>query len=261
MVTHQATHKVTKDGGRGRNRTYNLLIKSQLLCQLSYAPTANGKVGTNFDYSIGSTRFCARLFGRKSSERLPSFTMTVQLSGLRRVWVFWRRDFMRWNKTVLATLLAGVIISAALAQNATAQIPVRRPSTGTGPTTRAPRQEPCWEVAGVSRSALQQRRGIAQQARHEVEAVCANSSLSIQQRRQQMQQIHQRERQEIEGIISPAQQDAMRTCQEQRHGGGHGGGGHLGGGHGGPCGEMTVGHKAHPMEEDEMPANEAAKPN
>jgi hypothetical protein len=26
------------DGERGRNRTYNLLIKSQLLCQLSYAP-------------------------------------------------------------------------------------------------------------------------------------------------------------------------------------------------------------------------------
>ena len=29
-------------GERGRNRTYNLLIKSQLLCQLSYAPAANG---------------------------------------------------------------------------------------------------------------------------------------------------------------------------------------------------------------------------
>ena len=27
------------DGERGRNRTYNLLIKSQLLCQLSYAPS------------------------------------------------------------------------------------------------------------------------------------------------------------------------------------------------------------------------------
>jgi hypothetical protein len=26
------------DGERGRNRTFNLLIKSQLLCQLSYAP-------------------------------------------------------------------------------------------------------------------------------------------------------------------------------------------------------------------------------
>src|ERR1041385_4425275 len=30
------------DGERGRNRTFNLLIKSQLLCQLSYAPTAEG---------------------------------------------------------------------------------------------------------------------------------------------------------------------------------------------------------------------------
>ena len=49
------------DGERGRNRTYNLLIKSQLLCQLSYAPTANGTVGTNFDYSIGLALFCSRL--------------------------------------------------------------------------------------------------------------------------------------------------------------------------------------------------------
>ena len=29
---------VVEDGERGRNRTFNLLIKSQLLCQLSYAP-------------------------------------------------------------------------------------------------------------------------------------------------------------------------------------------------------------------------------
>src|SRR5580658_11155831 len=41
-----------KSGERGRNRTFNLLIKSQLLCQLSYAPIANGKVRTNFDYTI-----------------------------------------------------------------------------------------------------------------------------------------------------------------------------------------------------------------
>ena len=33
-------------GERGRNRTYNLLIKSQLLCQLSYAPFEDSaKVG------------------------------------------------------------------------------------------------------------------------------------------------------------------------------------------------------------------------
>jgi hypothetical protein len=52
----QAIVDAGDSGERGRNRTYNLLIKSQLLCQLSYAPTASGKVGTNFDYTI---RFCA----------------------------------------------------------------------------------------------------------------------------------------------------------------------------------------------------------
>ena len=166
---------------------------------------------------------------------------------------------MSWNKTVLSALLAGIILSAALAENATAQVPIRtRPSTAPGTTTR-PRLEPCWEVAGVSKSAIQQRRAIAQQARQQVEAVCANSSLSMQQKRQQIQQIHQRERQEIDAIITPAQQEAMRSCQEQRNGG-HGGG-HVGGGHGGPCGEMSVGHKPHPMEEDETPPNETAKPN
>ncbi len=48
-----------RSGERGRNRTYNLLIKSQLLCQLSYAPTACGKVGTNFDYTIRFAPSCA----------------------------------------------------------------------------------------------------------------------------------------------------------------------------------------------------------
>jgi hypothetical protein len=32
---------IEKNGERGRNRTFNLLIKSQLLCQLSYAPIQN----------------------------------------------------------------------------------------------------------------------------------------------------------------------------------------------------------------------------
>ena len=167
---------------------------------------------------------------------------------------------MSWNKTVLSALLAGIILSA-LPENATAQVPTRtRPSTAPG-TTKRPRLEPCWEVAGVSKSAIQQRRMITQQTRQEVEAVCANSSLSIQQKRQQIQQIRQRERQEIEALITPAQQEAIRSCQEGRNGG-HSGGGHVGGGHGGPCGEMSHGHKPNPQHrEDETPSNETAKPN
>ena len=55
LVTHRVTHPHKRaadrygriyrsfyglSGERGRNRTFNLLIKSQLLCQLSYAPAA-----------------------------------------------------------------------------------------------------------------------------------------------------------------------------------------------------------------------------
>jgi Spy/CpxP family protein refolding chaperone len=167
---------------------------------------------------------------------------------------------MSWSTTVLSGLLAGIILSAALANNATAQVPIRTgPHTASGPSAKPARVEPCWEVAGVSKSAMQQRRAITQQARQEVEAVCANSSLSMQQQRQQIQQIHQRERQQIDGIITPAQQEAMRSCQQERNAGR--GGGHVGGGHGGPCGEMSVGHKPNPQQEEETPPNEAPKPN
>src|SRR6266496_2022349 len=50
-----------KDGERGRNRTYNLLIKSQLLCQLSYAPTVGNLAGRTIkNYNIWSGLFAAR---------------------------------------------------------------------------------------------------------------------------------------------------------------------------------------------------------
>ena len=73
--------------------------------------------------------------------------------------------------------------------------------------------------------------------------------------------LSERERQEIEAVITPAQQETMRSCQEGRNGG-HVGGGHIGGGHGGPCGEMPLGHKPNPQHgEDEAPPNGTAKPN
>ena len=41
LKTAQTDRKVSKSlksGGRGRNRTFNLSVKSRMLCQLSYAP-------------------------------------------------------------------------------------------------------------------------------------------------------------------------------------------------------------------------------
>jgi len=169
---------------------------------------------------------------------------------------------MSWNRAAFSTLLAGVILLAALAENASAQTPVRTfPSTTPG-TTKKPKLEPCWQVAGVSKSAVQQRRTLSHQAHQEVEAVCTNASLSAQQKRAEIQQIHQRERQQIDAVITPSQQEAMRSCQESRNTG-HGGA-HAGGGHGGPCGEMSAPHKANPQhdqDEDETNPNEAPRPN
>jgi len=176
---------------------------------------------------------------------------------------------MSRNQSVLAVLLAGIAFSMAGAQDSSVpnraqgsaqsrRVPttpsVLTPASGqsTGipgttvpgtrpPTTRGttnPRREPCWQVAGVSKAAMQQRRAIALQARQEIESVCANSSLSPQQKRERIRQIREQERQQVDALITPQQQAAIRECQESR-GGGHGGGVHPGGGHGaGPCGTL-----------------------
>jgi hypothetical protein len=114
-----------------------------------------------------------------------------------------------------------------------------RPIQGPGPRpVQRVRQERCWQEAGVSKAAMEQRRSIEQSVRGQIASVCANSSLTPQQRQQQIRQIREQARQQMEALISPQQQEAMKSWQASR---GHGGGGvHVGGGHGGmgPCGEM-----------------------
>jgi len=124
------------------------------------------------------------------------------------------------------------------------------PGTRTGTRTSTNHREPCWEVAGVSKSAMQQRRLIAQQTRQEVEAVCANASLSAAQKQQRIREIRQQERQQIQGLISPAQEEAMRACRVQRGGGTHVGGGHVGGHGAGPCGGALPGMPRRENESD-----------
>jgi hypothetical protein len=48
-------------GERGRNRTFNLLIKSQLLCQLSYAPICG------WSFSPGDSLIVSRAGGRSQA--------------------------------------------------------------------------------------------------------------------------------------------------------------------------------------------------
>lgn len=107
-------------------------------------------------------------------------------------------------------------------------------------------QKPCWQQVGVSQSAEQRRRQIEQGTRSQVEAVCADSSLTPQQKQEKIRELHANARREVEGLMSPQQQEAMKSCREQRgEGGGVGHGGHGGGGEG-PCGEMPMGTDTKP---------------
>lgn len=112
-----------------------------------------------------------------------------------------------------------------------------------GPTAHPvhPHQEPCWQVAGISKTAMDQRRAVQQRTRSEVQAVCAESSLTPQQRQQKIRLIHERAKQQLDALVSPAQMQELKSCQMSRnHGGGHGGA-HPGIGAGmGPCGELPA---------------------
>ena len=126
-----------------------------------------------------------------------------------------------------------------------AQLTVAQTSgqTTTHPTTHAKvRQEPCWQQVGISESAKQQRETIANDRRSQVEAVCADTSLTPQQKQQKIHQIRQDAKQKIDAVISPEQEEQLQACQKERAGGRPSAPAaqHAGG----PCGELTSG--AHP---------------
>jgi hypothetical protein len=101
---------------------------------------------------------------------------------------------------------------------------------------KAARTRPCWEEAGVSKGAMEQRRALERSSRAEVESVCANRTLDPRQRREQIRAIRERTRQQLDALITPQQREAMKVCQEER-GRKEGGGFHAGGGGSkeGPC--------------------------
>jgi hypothetical protein len=114
------------------------------------------------------------------------------------------------------------------------------PNSSSPSSRRGGRQQPCWQVAGISQQALQQHRQIEESTRSQVEAVCSNSSLSAQQKHEQIRQLHEQARKQMESLVTPQQEQALKSCREQRggerenHGGMHRGGE-------GPCGEMPLG--------------------
>ena len=100
------------------------------------------------------------------------------------------------------------------------------------------RGEPCWQQAGIERSVVEQARSIGSEARSQIEGVCSNSSLTPQQKRQQVQEIHKQATLKREALVTVDQRKAFMACQQARSGN-HAVGGGTHEGLGGGCGETT----------------------
>ncbi len=114
------------------------------------------------------------------------------------------------------------------------------PSAGNPPSS-APaqtRQEPCWRQAGISRTVMEEHHSIEADAHSQVASVCENSSLTPQQKQQQVREIRQQAQQKMDALITPEQQSALHSCQQQRAANGSPNGGHHHGG-AGPCGNFA----------------------
>jgi hypothetical protein len=109
---------------------------------------------------------------------------------------------------------------------------------GTTPTHPL-HQKPCWQQAGISQSAIQQRKQIEESTHSQIESVCSDSSLTPQQKQQKIHQLHEQAQKQVGGLISSQQEAALKSCRASRGEGAHPGGMHTGG----PCGEMTSGNK------------------
>jgi hypothetical protein len=93
--------------------------------------------------------------------------------------------------------------------------------------------EPCWEQAGISKSVMEQRKSIQASTRSQVQAVCSETNLTEQQKREKIRQIRRAAQEKVNAMISPAEREQLETCQRARHASSPHTGGHPAGGD--PC--------------------------
>jgi hypothetical protein len=127
-------------------------------------------------------------------------------------------------------------------------------TTGTGRT----RAKPCWQQVGISQSVMQQRKQLDANTHAQIQSVCNDSSLTAQQKREKIHQLREQARNQIQGLLSSEQEQALRSCRERQHEGGEGRGEPAAGGHGmhhgrggDPCGKTTSTTGPRSMDESE----------
>ncbi len=153
------------------------------------------------------------------------------------------------SATSLAVIVVLNLSPATLLAQAAPPAKVHNKPTAPVARMQAAHVKPCWEVAGISKSAIAERRRIEQETRSQVQSVCNDSSLNEQQKHEKIRELRQQSQQQNEGLISPQEQEALKAWQKERAAARGGSAGHGAEGihHGGaPCGEMTAPKPAEP---------------
>jgi hypothetical protein len=109
-------------------------------------------------------------------------------------------------------LLAGI---STFAQDA----PPRTSHPGAPPVRRVPpplEKTPCWQKAGVSQDVMDKATGIRDNTRTQVSTVCADESLTHEQKLDQIAGLRKAAHEQIDALIPKEQQEVMRSCQVAR---------------------------------------------
>jgi hypothetical protein len=103
-----------------------------------------------------------------------------------------------------------------------------------------PQQEPCWKQVGISPAVIEEQKAIQHETRAQVEAVCSDSSLSDQQKREKIQEIHKVEQERLTRLIPTEQREELKQCQLARANSHPAvAPGHPAPVHTGPCGQLV----------------------
>lgn len=111
-------------------------------------------------------------------------------------------------KEIFASLTLSLCAVAVHAQSAP-------PGTPNYPMRKG-RSEPCWQQAGLQKPVALQLASIQREAHSQLEGVCSSTSLTSQQKQQQVKQIHEQARQKMEALITTDQEKTLMECRQQR---------------------------------------------
>ncbi len=124
---------------------------------------------------------------------------------------------MRTRSNLASGILSRLMLAAlalslpTLAQTPTVPTPPRGASIPR--LSGRPRQIPCWQQVGVLPAVMQRIKGIRDNTRGQVSTACSDSSLSRDQKLDKIAGIKKSAREQIDALIPPHTQEAMRSCQ------------------------------------------------